>query len=151
MASGCPAPRANLSAGEGGVVGRPSTIHRLPPDARDALDRWLDDPAVTQTEATASVNALLAKSHPGHPPVSRKAVNRYHLSGRNPIQRLTKSHKIAMRSGTTSPGAARAAGRKLGRLIASSLPSEVRMHCVAALTAELSRSSPIGESRERRK
>ncbi|MDE0125349.1 MAG: DUF3486 family protein [Bryobacterales bacterium] len=132
-------------------MGRQSTIIRLPADARDALDRWLDDPAVTQTEATASVNALLAKSHPGHPPVSRRAVNRYHLYGRDLILRHTTPHKIAMRSGTTTPGAARAAGKKLGREIARFLPVEVRMHYVAALAAELSRTSPIGESRERRK
>ena len=130
---------------------RPSTIHRLPPDARDALDRWLDDPAVMQTEATASVNALLAKAHPDHPPVSRSAVSRYHLRTRNQIRRLTKSHKIAMRSGTTTPEDARAAGRKLGREIAHCLPVDVRMHYVAALIAELARTSPIGESRERRK
>ena len=130
---------------------QPSTIHRLPPDARDALDRWLDDPAVMQAEAIASVNALLAKAHPDHPPVSRSAVCRYHTLRRNPIRRLTKSHKIAMRSGTTDPEDARAAGRKLGREIARCLPVDVRMHYVAALISELARISPIGEVREERK
>ena len=37
----------------------PSSIYSLPAEARKALDGWLRDPAVTQTEAVRRVNALL--------------------------------------------------------------------------------------------
>ena len=59
-------------------MGRLSTIVQLPPEARKTLDRCLDDPAVTQTEAVRRVNALLGALVPRHPPVSRSAVGRYY-------------------------------------------------------------------------
>ena len=129
-------------------MGRPSTILQLSQRAREELDRWLDDPAITQTEAAARVNALLAALHPGRPPVSRMAVNRYHLQRRAIGSYRAESREIAagIRFGTVR--SARKAGRAMGRLIARSLPAEVRMHCLAALAAELSRTSPIGESPE---
>ena len=76
-------------------MGRPSTIRRLPPEVKEALDGWLRDPAITQVEAAARVNALLAEVAPGHPPVSLMAVNRYDLSMREIGRRLQESREIA--------------------------------------------------------
>lgn len=76
-------------------MGGPSTIRRLPPDVKAALDGWLRDPAVTQVEATERVNALLAEVDPDHAPVSRYAVNRYDLSMREVGKRLQESREIA--------------------------------------------------------
>lgn len=39
-------------------MGRLSTIRQLPPDVREALDGWLREGAITQTEASGRVNAL---------------------------------------------------------------------------------------------
>ena len=129
-------------------MGRPSTIIQLPPDAREGLERWLDDPAITQVEATRRLNALLAALRPGHPPASRSAVQRYHAQRRATGPYRARSREIAagIKSGTVR--SARKAGRLMGRLIARSLPAEVRMHCLSALAAELTRTSPIGEPRK---
>ena len=132
-------------------MGRPSTVLRLPPDAREALDRWLDDPAITRVEATARVNALLAERYPEHPLVSRPAVNRYYLGMRSIGRWREESREITARIGSATAQSARVAGRAMGRLIARRLPAEVRMYCLAALAAELSGTSPIGESCEERK
>lgn len=76
-------------------MSRPSTIDRLPPEVRKALDGWIYDPAISQTEATARVNALLAKVAPQHPTVSRHAVNRHDLSVRKSIEKIRRSREIA--------------------------------------------------------
>ena len=57
----------------------PSSIYSLPAEARKALDGWLRDPAVTQTEAVRRVNALLEDLDLGERRVSHMAVNRYDL------------------------------------------------------------------------
>ena len=132
-------------------MGRPSTILQLPPCAREELDRWLDDPAITQIEAAARVNALLGAVHPGHSLVSRSAVQRYHMQRRAIGSYRKESREIAAGIKFGTVRSARKAGRAMGRLIARRLPAEVRMHCLAALVAELARTSPIGESREERK
>lgn len=76
-------------------MGQPSTIDRLPPDVRKALDGWIYDPAISQTEATERVNALLGEVAPDHPPVSRQAVNRYDLSVRKVKEKILRSREIA--------------------------------------------------------
>ena len=132
-------------------MGRPSSILLLPPDAREAFDRWLDDPASTQAEAAKRLNALLADRFPGLKLVSQSAVQRYHTQRRaiGPYRAESREIAAGIRFGTVR--SARKAGRAMGRLIARRLPAQVRMHCLAALAAELARTSPIGESREERK
>ena len=76
-------------------MARPSSIDRLPPDVRKALDRWIYDPAVTQAEATARVNTLLAEVAPAHPGISKSAVNRYDLSVRKVQDSIRRSREIA--------------------------------------------------------
>ena len=76
-------------------MGRSSSIARLPPDVRKALDDWIYDPAITQVEATDRLNALLAEVAPDHPPVSRAAVGRYDLSVRKVKERIRRSREIA--------------------------------------------------------
>lgn len=52
------------------AMGRPSTINRLPGNVREALHGRLNDPGITQEEATLRTNALLAEIVPEHPRVS---------------------------------------------------------------------------------
>lgn len=58
-------------------MGRKSSIDRLPPDLREALEGWLRDPAITQAEATSRTNDLLAELDPARKPLSKSSVNRY--------------------------------------------------------------------------
>ena len=76
-------------------MSRPSTIDSLPSEVRDALHSWLRDPSITQTEATARTNALLADLDIDHPPVSRHAVNRYSLRMKAVGERLVQSRQVA--------------------------------------------------------
>ena len=76
-------------------MGRPSTIKRLPPQVRERLNEWIRDESVTQSEAAALVNELLAQLYPGHPPVSRKAVNRYDLSMREAGEKIRQAREIS--------------------------------------------------------
>lgn len=76
-------------------MGRPSTIKRLPPQVRERLDAWIRDESVTQSEAAELVNKLLAELFPGHPPVSRKAVNRYDLSMREAGEKIRQAREIS--------------------------------------------------------
>ena len=62
-----------------------------------------------------------------------------------------ESRAIAARIRGGSVRSARTASRAMGRLIRRSMPAEVRMHCLAALAAELAKTSPIGEPGEERK
>ena len=125
-------------------MGRPSTIRQLSPNAREALDRWLRDDAITQTEATARVNALLAGLDPPRAPVSRQAVQRYYQATRRIDWWRKEPRKIAARIESGTAEAARAAGRAMARLIARRLPAEVRMHCVAALAEGLAKAQDVG-------
>ena len=132
-------------------MSRLSSIYRLPPDAREALDGWLRDVAITQLEATVRVNALLAESHPGHPPVSKSAISRYHQSIRGLDRWRKDAREIAAQAGHGTADAAREAGRTMGRLVARLLPGRVRMHFVAELSAELARAINPGRQRKGRK
>ena len=78
-------------------MGRPSTVNRLPENVREALHGWLNDPAITQEEATRRTNALLAEVAPEHPRVSYQAVNRYDLKFREVTRRLRESREVASR------------------------------------------------------
>ncbi len=76
-------------------MGRQSTIDRLPEPAREAVNAWLRDPAITQEQATERLNELLDQI--GHPElkVSRHAVNRYDLRMREVGDKLRQSRQIA--------------------------------------------------------
>ena len=76
-------------------MGRPSSVKRLPPDIRERLDGWIRDESVTQTEAAERLNEALAELHPGHPPVSRRAVSRYDLQMRENMDRVQRSRELA--------------------------------------------------------
>ena len=150
-------------------MGRPSTIRLLPASVREALNGWLRDPAITQAEATARVNALLAEVDPGHSPVSRMAVNRFDLSMREVGRNIQESREIAdlwidklgsqpggrlghlvveiIRS--VAFGAAQVLAR--GEINAESLPDVLDSVNKLALAAQrLERSSAESERRERR-
>ncbi|WP_275100135.1 DUF3486 family protein [Sedimenticola hydrogenitrophicus] len=75
-------------------MSRPSTIDLLPTEVRDALHAWLRDPAITQTEATDRLNALLGELG-AEQQVSRHAVNRYDLKMREVGERLRQSRQVA--------------------------------------------------------
>jgi hypothetical protein len=73
---------------------QPSTIDRLPPDIKEQLQALLRDPRVTQLEATARINAILAEE--GHAErVSKSAVNRYARSMAVVGERLQQSREVA--------------------------------------------------------
>ena len=73
----------------------PSTIDRLPAEAREALRAWLRDPGVTQTEATERVNALLEDLGLDEIRVSLRTVSRYDLRLRTAGERVLQSRQIA--------------------------------------------------------
>lgn len=71
-----------------------SSIKTLPPDILERLHELLHDPRVTQLEATARINEILAAE--GLPDrVSKSAVNRYDLEMRQVGERLQQSREIA--------------------------------------------------------
>lgn len=75
-------------------MGQASTIERLPPDILEQLQALLRDPRVTQLEATAQINAVLARE--GHPErVSKSAVNRYSVRMEEVGKRLRESREMA--------------------------------------------------------
>ena len=72
----------------------PCSIDRLPAEAREALDGWLRDPAVTQTDATRRVNELLENLGQGERRLSLQAVNRYDMRMRAIDERKRQSRII---------------------------------------------------------
>lgn len=75
-------------------MARPSSIDRLPPDILEALQALLRDPRITQLDAVAKINAVLAAE--GHPDrVSKSAVNRYSMRMEEVGQRLRQSRQVA--------------------------------------------------------
>ena len=149
-------------------MGQPSSIQRLPPQIREALNAYLRDPAITQAEARERANALLAEIDPDRPPLSRSAVNRYDLSMREVGAKIQQAREISdawvARLGSQPGG-------QLGHLIvetirtvafevtqqvargeitAESLPGVIDQINKLALAAQrLSRSSAEEERRER--
>ena len=81
-------------------MSRPSSIDRLPSEVREALQGWLRDPAITQTEATERTNALLDDLGAQRPAeklaerVSRQAVNRYDQRMRAACERVLQSRQV---------------------------------------------------------
>lgn len=75
-------------------MGRKSSIDKLPPDARAALNAWLRDAALTQEETTERVNALLEEIGVDHR-VSKSAVNRYSVRMEQIGAKLRQSREIS--------------------------------------------------------
>jgi len=75
-------------------MARPSSIDLLPKDAREALQAWLRDPSITQSEATERTNDLLEELGLKQN-ISRQAVNRYDIKMREVGQRLQQSRQMA--------------------------------------------------------
>lgn len=75
-------------------MARPSSIDLLPAAAREALQAWLRDPAITQEETTERTNALLAEIGVEHR-VSKSAVNRYSMKMEDVGKRLRQSRQMA--------------------------------------------------------
>src|SRR3569832_2078439 len=75
------------------VMPRPSTIEQLPPDILEQLQELLRDPRVTQMEATARINAILADQ--GEEPVSKSAVIRYAVRMEQVGAKLRESRAVA--------------------------------------------------------
>ena len=81
-------------------MSQPSSIDRLPSDVREALQGWLRDPAITQTEATERTNALLEELAAQQPEgkraerVSRLAVHRYDKRMRAACERVLQSRQV---------------------------------------------------------
>ena len=72
-----------------------STISSLPAEARKSLEAWLRDPAISQTEATRRLNALLEDLGFGEQQVSQYTVNRYNRRMQLAGERVFQSRQIA--------------------------------------------------------
>lgn len=73
---------------------RPSTVEQLPPDILEQLHALLRDPRISQLDATARINAVLADE--GHDErVSKSAVNRYKLRMDEVGERIRESRQVA--------------------------------------------------------
>lgn len=73
---------------------RPSSIDMLPEDIREKLHELLRDPRVTQLDATARINAILAEE--GHEDrLSKSAINRYAVKMEEVGKRLRQSREVA--------------------------------------------------------
>ena len=74
-------------------MGQSSTIKTLDEDILAELNALLQDPRVSQLDATARINGLLAQR--GAAPVSKSAVNRYKLSMDEVGAKLVESREMA--------------------------------------------------------
>jgi len=74
-------------------MAKASTIKTLPADILEQLQALLRDPRVTQLDATAKINAILAEQ--GQAPVSKSAVNRYAVRMAEVGSKLQQSREIA--------------------------------------------------------
>lgn len=94
-------------------MGRIGSIPKLPENVREALNGWLRDPGIPQTEATERTNALLEELGVEQR-VSQSSVNRYDLRMRKVGRQLQESREVAeawiARLGSTPGG-------KLGHLV----------------------------------
>lgn len=73
---------------------RRSSIDKLPPEAREALNTFLRDPTLTQQESTDRTNALLEELGVDHR-VSKSAVNRYSMRMEEIGAKLRQSREIS--------------------------------------------------------
>ena len=75
-------------------MGRKSTVDKLPPKFREALNALLRDPAVSQLEATHEINRQLAEWDEDIR-ISASAVNRYSIKMEKIGSKLRQSREIA--------------------------------------------------------
>lgn len=82
-------------------MGRQSSIDRLPPEIREALNEWLRDPQITQQQAVQRTTELVEQLNEGLPedqqiaPPSKSAVNRYAIRMEHVGEKLRQSREIA--------------------------------------------------------
>lgn len=75
-------------------MSKPSTIDLLPPEIKAELQAWLQDPRITQLEATDRVNSLLVSL--GFPErVTKSSVNRYAVRMEEVGTKLRQSREVA--------------------------------------------------------
>jgi hypothetical protein len=73
---------------------KPSTVEILPPEIKAQLQAWLQDPRITQQEATDRANSLLALA--GHSDrLSKSSVNRYAVRMEEVGAKLKQSREVA--------------------------------------------------------
>lgn len=73
---------------------KPSSIEILPPEIKAQLQAWLQDPRITQLEATERANSLLELA--GHPErVTKSAVNRYAVKMEDVGAKIRQSREVA--------------------------------------------------------
>lgn len=76
-------------------MGRKSKIDRLPAEAREALTRWLSDPAWTRQDATDALHELLDDlGHDGERPAV-DSVNRYAQRYEAQLRRMRERTEVA--------------------------------------------------------
>ena len=73
---------------------KPSTVDLIPAEIKSQLQAWLQDPRITQEEATSRANQLLELA--GHPErLSKSSVNRYAVKMEEVGQKLRQSREVA--------------------------------------------------------
>lgn len=73
---------------------KPSTVELIPAEIKAQLQAWLQDPKITQEEATSRANQLLALAdHPER--LSKSSVNRYAVKMEEVGARLRQSREVA--------------------------------------------------------
>lgn len=75
-------------------MGRKSKVDLIPQAAREALQAWLADPAVSQAQAAEAVNALLEEMGRAER-LSVAGVNRYAMKMNEVGRRLQERHRVA--------------------------------------------------------
>ena len=71
-----------------------STVERLPPEVREALDEWLRDPSISLPEATRRANDRLQELG-STLRLSRNSLYRYDLRMRRAAEKLRQSREVA--------------------------------------------------------
>ena len=118
-------------------MGRIGSIPKLPETVREALNGWLRDPGISQTEATERTNALLEELGVEER-ISRHSVNRYDLRMREVGKHLQESREVADRW-IAKLGSA--PGGKLGHLV-----TEIIRNLAFDLSLKLKRAELTEES-----
>jgi len=86
--------RVSSDLGRGADMAKRSTIDLLPPEIKAELQAWLQDPRITQLEATDRANSLLSAL--GLPErVTKSSVNRYAVKMEEVGQKLRQSREVA--------------------------------------------------------
>ncbi len=94
MPTAPPPYRASNDLGRGADMAKRSTVDLLPPEIKAELQAWLQDPRITQLEATDRANSLLASM--GMPErVTKSSVNRYAVKMEEVGQKLRQSREVA--------------------------------------------------------